>query len=283
MADAAGRDYSAFQPPVNAEMVKGLSFAYTRVSNWSGTTMGTDPNFAHNWAEMKAHKLHRGAYWYLLPDVDAVSQARYFVDAVKRAGLQAGDMLVCDSEVLASNVNAVTHSFLAETEKLAGPHCPVLVYANENVGQHLTSCTGWPLWFAWPSSSPPSASRIHPWARWTFWQWGVVDGVDADVFHGTPAELNAWIDRYLPKPKPEPKPPAEDEEMIMVEPARDQVPAGQSWPGIFLLFGDGTLSHIQPSAGKPSVSNVAAYQAAGIKGPVTITWAEYTTLKAIKP
>ncbi len=279
MADAAGRDYSAFQPPVTAEMLKGLSFAYTRVSDWSGTTMGTDPTFSHDWAMMKAHKLHRGAYWFLLPTVDAVSQARYFVGAVKKAGLDPGDMLVCDSEILASNVDQVTHSFCAEVASLAGPHCPVLVYSNENVGQHLTSCTHFPLWFAWPSSSPPPASMTRPWARWTFWQWGVVDGVDADRFDGTPAQLNEWIARYLPKPDP----PAEDEEMIMVMPAKDQVPAGKEWPGVFLLLGDGALSHIQPTAGRPAVSNIAAYQSAGIKGPVTITWAEFTTLQAIKP
>src|ERR1700722_10556628 len=278
MADAAGRDYSAFQGPVTPEMLKGLSFAYTSVSDWSGATIGTAPTRRHTRAMIRAHKRHRGAYWYLRPSVDAVSQARYFVGAVKRAGLDPGDMLVCDSEVLASNVDEVTHSFCAEVAALAGPHCPVLVYSNENVGQHLTSCTYWPLWFAWPSSTAPPESMTRPWTHWTFWQWGEVDGVDADVFHGTPAQLEEWIARYLPKPKP----PAEDEEMIMVQPARDQVPANIAWPGIFLLLGDGTLSHIQPSAGKPPVSNVAAYQSAGIKGPVTITWAEYTTLRAIK-
>jgi hypothetical protein len=240
--------------------------------------MGTDPTFAHDWRAIRQHGLHRGAYWYLNPSVDPVAQARYFVAAVKKIGLRDGDMLVCDSEVLTSNVNAVTHSFCAETARLAGPHCPVLVYTNQNVGQHLTSCTRWPLWFAWPSSTPPSASRIRPWAHWTFWQWGVVKGVDADRFNGTPAQLNKWIARYLPKPSP---PPEEDEDMIMVEPARDQVPAGTAWPGVFLLFGDDTLSHIQPTAG--NVSNVKAYQTAGIRGPVVITWAEFTTLQAIRP
>lgn len=278
MADAAGRDYSAFQPPVTADMLKGLSFAYTRVSDWSGTTMGTDPTFAHNWAMIKAHGLHRGAYWYLNPSVDPVAQARYFVAAVQKAGLTDGDMLVCDSEVLTGNVDAVTHSFCAETAALAGPHVPVLVYTNHNVGQHLTSCTRFPLWFAWPSSTPPPASMIRPWAHWTFWQWGVVGGVDADVFNGTPASLNVWIARYLPNPTP---PSEEDPEMIMVEPARDQVPAGMAWPGVFLLFGDGTLSHVRSAVG--NVSNVKAYQSAGIKGPVTITWTEFTTLQAIKP
>jgi GH25 family lysozyme M1 (1,4-beta-N-acetylmuramidase) len=279
MANAQGRDYSAYQPPVDSEMLKGLSFAYTRVSNWDGTTMSTDPNFAHNWAEIKAARLHRGAYWYLMPDVDAVSQARYFVDAVKKARLDPGDMLVCDSETLTGNVDEVTHSFCRETASLAGPHCPVIVYSNENVGQHLTSCTYWPYWMAWISSTPPTPSETSPWKDWTFWQWGTVDDVDADYFHGTPEQLDTWIDGYLPKPAP----PPEDEEMILVMPAREQVPAGTDWPGIFLLFCDGTLSHVLPSAGNPPVSNLAAYQSAGIKGPVTITWDEYQALLAINP
>jgi hypothetical protein len=151
----------------------------------------------------------------------------------------------------------------------------VIVYSNENVGQHLTSCTYWPYWMAWISSTPPSPSETSPWKDWTFWQWGTVDGVDADYFHGTPEQLDTWIASYLPKPAP----PPEDEEMILIMPARDQVPAGTDWPGIFLLFCDGSLSHVQPSAGHPPVSNVASYQSAGIKGPVTITWAEYQTLR----
>lgn len=277
MADAAGRDYSAFQPPVTAEMLAGLSFAYTRVSNWSGTTMGTDPNFAHNWAEMRTAKLHRGAYWYLEPSVDPVAQARYFVGAVRSAGLLPGDMLVCDSEVLADNVDAATYAFCTETAALAGPNCPVLVYSNENVGQNLTSCTYFPLWFAWPSSTAPPQSVLSPWTDWTFWQWGEVDGVDADVFAGTPAQLDAWIARYLPVSGPA----AEDEEMIMVQATQSQVPSGTPWPGVFLLFCDGSLSHVQPTVG--GVSNVAAYQSAGIKGPVNITWAEYQTLLANAP
>ncbi len=267
MADAQGRDYSAFQSPVTPGMLAGLSFAYTRVSDWGpdGTTMGTDPTFAQNWAAIKAAGLHRGAYWYLLPNVDPVAQAEYFVAAVQAAGLAAGDMLVCDSEILATNVNEVTYAFCAETAALAGPDCPVLVYSNNNVGQHLTSCTGWGLWFAWPSATAPPTSMISPWKNWMFWQYGVVDGVDADVFNGTPTQLNAWIAAQT-----------EDGEMIMIQPANDQVPEGTTWPGVFLLFCNGSLSHIEATVG--GVSNVAAYQAAGIKGPVTITWTEYVTL-----
>ena len=61
VASAQGKDFSAFQRPVTPADLTGLSFAFTRVSNWSGTTMGTDPNFAHDWAAFKTAGLDRGA------------------------------------------------------------------------------------------------------------------------------------------------------------------------------------------------------------------------------
>jgi hypothetical protein len=213
MTSAQGRDYSDYQKPVTLSMLTGLSFAYTRVSNWQPpdyTIPGVDPHFAGNWREIKAAGLHRGAYWYLLLDVDPVAQARFFFNAVVAAGLEPGDMLVCDSEVLGANADSVTHTFCGTVAALAGPACPVLVYTNNNVGQHLTSCTGWPLWFAWPSLTAPPASLIAPWKTWLFWQWGEVANVDADAFNGTPGELDAWVTSHIPAPAPAPAPARED-------------------------------------------------------------------------
>ena len=85
-----------------------------------------------------------------------------------------------------------------------------------------------------------------------------------------------------PAPKPAPLPPiasSEDDEMIgMVQPDIAATPAGRSNPGIFLLFGNGALVHVEPSAqvaGGALVDNVKEFQALGIKGPVAITWAQY--------
>ena len=100
MTSAQGRDYNGYQKPVTLSMLTGLSFAYTRVSNWQPpdyTIPGVDLTFAGNWREIKAAGLHRGAYWYLLLDVDPAAQARFFFSAVVAAGLDPGDMLVCDS------------------------------------------------------------------------------------------------------------------------------------------------------------------------------------------
>ena len=192
VASAQGKDYSAFQPPVVDSDLTGLAFAISRVSNWAGTSLGTDPHFAGNWAAFKAAGIHRGAYWYLSLDVSAASQAAYFVKAVKAAGLQPGDLLICDSEVPGPNADAMTHAFCAEVEALAGPHCPVLVYTNHDAGQHLTSCTGWPLWFAWPSPTAPPASLIAPWKAWKLWQYGEIGSVDADAANGTDRVKSGW-------------------------------------------------------------------------------------------
>lgn len=65
----------------------------------------------------------------------------------------------------------------------------------------------------------------------------------------------------------------EEHDMILVTVDKASVPTGTTWPGDFLLFSDGTLGHITPAS--KTVNNVTSYQAAGIKGPVTITYSEY--------
>lgn len=199
IASAQGKDFSSYQPPVTAADLKGLSFAVARVSDWAGNTPGTDPHFEANWVAFKAAKIHRGAYWYLSLDVPPKTQADYFVKAVRKAGLEPGDMLIADSEIPAAGADAMTHAFCTEVEVLA-PHCPVLVYTNHDTGQHLKSCTGWPLWFAWPSPTAPPPELIAPWEEWRLWQYGEIGSVDADAANGTAGVLDEWIGAYLPTP-----------------------------------------------------------------------------------
>jgi glycoside hydrolase-like protein len=84
----------------------------------------------------------------------------------------------------------------------------------------------------------------------------------------------ANFDDYGQWPRPAPDPvDSEETGMIMVSVDPKSVPAGKTWPGDFLLFDNGTLGHITPAT--DSVNNVASYTAAGIKGPVIITYGEY--------
>ena len=69
--------------------------------------------------------------------------------------------------------------------------------------------------------------------------------------------------------------------MIMISVDRGDLPKGVTWPGVFLLYGNGGLHHIGPADPVTKVSNVAGYTAAGV-GTATVTYAEYLTLVAGK-
>lgn len=61
--------------------------------------------------------------------------------------------------------------------------------------------------------------------------------------------------------------------MILVTVAKQGIPAGTTWPGVFLVTPGAAPHHVTgPDDG---INNVEAYQAAGIKGPVTISYKEY--------
>jgi hypothetical protein len=81
---------------------------------------------------------------------------------------------------------------------------------------------------------------------------------------------------FAPRPAP-PKPPAPasalEPDMILVTVDHGSVPAGTPWPGVFLVTPGAAPHHVTgPDDG---IDNVKAYQSAGIKGPVTISWPEF--------
>ena len=200
VASAQGKDVSNYQGKVDwATLGKGLAFAFCKATE--GTTF-EDAEFAANWAGIKSAGLYRGAYHFLHPADSATAQAQYFMNMVKAHGLLPGDMLVCDAEVtdgLAdASVNSSTKAFCDEVMRIAGPHCPVIVYTYASFAAKLPGCTGFPLWIAYPSNAAPAS--VAPWKTWKFWQWGTVSGIDADAFNGTDAELTAWIRTYTEVP-----------------------------------------------------------------------------------
>jgi len=119
------------------------------------------------------------------------------------------------------------------------------------------------------------AGRIVPACDGTQWS------DSAPGVNGTTVDISVLADGFFDTPPPPPAPAPEPvpvskkgaPPMILIEVARNEVPAGTTWPGVFLLASDGTLHHVTATEG--GISNVAAYQAAGIPGPVTISWAEY--------
>jgi GH25 family lysozyme M1 (1,4-beta-N-acetylmuramidase) len=238
MANSAqGRDVSQFQGTVNWSVLKdGLAFAYCKATN--GTTI-VDPQFTANWKAIKASGLKRGAYHELTADATAAAQAALFIKTVKAGGLDAGDMLVCVASDYSGVTGAEVKAFCDAVAAAAGPRCPVVVYTDLSDLSMLAGCTGYELWIAWPS--PTSPASVAPWKTWRFWQWGTENGIDADAYNGTSAELDAWIATYSDKPDPAPKPaPAESwEDKLMasmpeIEKDSTNAAAVKVWQGILV-------------------------------------------------
>lgn len=107
---------------------------------------------------------------------------------------------------------------------------------------------------------------------------GISGLADCSAYRGTAAELHAaLLGTPAPKPPPPPAPiPAPEDDMIMIQAIQADVPKSTPWPGVYMLYSNGTMRHITGSQG--DASNVAAYTAAGIKGPVQVSWEEWQGL-----
>lgn len=223
---AQGEDRSDFQ----AVRSWGTnSFAFMKATEGLSVI---DPDFSANWANAKAEGKIRGAYCFVHPSDSAEGQAALFLETVAAQGLEDGDLLALDIEILTGSdglpaygsLYAAQRSVLKlDTAPMAVtasnsvgldmydairstfPYNPPVIYTTESVGHTLTSLSHAPLWIAYPSTVAPTA--ISPWSKWTFWQWafgGGQGGGDQDAFNGDYAELKAWIKTYLPDPPPPP-------------------------------------------------------------------------------
>ena len=199
---AQGLDVSNYQGRFNWAAVSGLSFGINRVTQGLGAagTNSPDPEAGWNHAAIRDAGLHRGAYHFLDPRLDGAAQARYFVDILGRHGLVKDDILVLDNETAGPSPGATARcaaGFMTELAALR-PENPRLVYTYINFAKQ-GYCGGlgqWPLWLAYPNGTAPLPPP--PWVKWAFWQWGLRNGVDADAFNGTAADLAAWIASFQP-------------------------------------------------------------------------------------
>jgi GH25 family lysozyme M1 (1,4-beta-N-acetylmuramidase) len=204
VASAQGLDVSNYQGQFSWAAAKGLSFGINRVTQGLGAagTNSPDPEARWNHAAIRDAGLARGAYHFLDPYLDGAAQARYMVDTLGTYGLVKDDILVLDNEAAGLSPGAVARcaaAFMTELVKLR-PENPRLVYTYINFAKsgNCQGLGGWPLWLAYPAATAPQPPP--PWVRWTFWQWGLRNGVDADAFNGTAADLTAWIGSFRATP-----------------------------------------------------------------------------------
>ena len=194
-----GIDVSHYQGRVDWQAVRaaGCAFAFAKATEGAGVT---DPEFAANWAGMKAAGLARGAYHFFRPAQDAKEQAAHFLSTVQ---LAPGDLPpVLDVEtndgVAGSTLVGGVQTWLDAVEPVAGV-TPVIYAAASFWDAHLNSDFGrYPLWIAHYTNAPSPAPLPAGWTDWAFWQYsqslhisGVGGAADHDYFNGTAEDLQA--------------------------------------------------------------------------------------------
>jgi GH25 family lysozyme M1 (1,4-beta-N-acetylmuramidase) len=204
---APGIDVSNYAEDFDWTATSGLAFGICRATQGLGAadTNSPDPYLPWNWPRITEKGLARGAYHFLDPYLDGAAQAQYFVETVSAQGLLTTDMLWLDNETAGASVSSVAscaQAFMTELVKLR-PHNPCGVYSFWDfiTAGNCDGLGGYPLWLAIYQSATPGAPA--PWSSWHFWQSGGASGHDDDVFNGSAAALQQWIDSYQQSQKPE--------------------------------------------------------------------------------
>jgi GH25 family lysozyme M1 (1,4-beta-N-acetylmuramidase) len=121
-------DVSAYQGVLTETY--GYSFIFVKATE--GMTF-KDPNFTANWKflgdEVKAGRLTaRGAYHFFHPSIGPGVQATFFLDTVEAEGLEPGDVLMNDSELLSgSDDTLVIGEDVRSHELMSGPRGVALI------------------------------------------------------------------------------------------------------------------------------------------------------------
>jgi hypothetical protein len=194
MTTIAGIDVSNFQGAFDWGPWRGkIGFAFAKATEGTGFT---DPDFARNWAGMKAQGITRGAYHFAHPANSPAAEAFFFLRTVRAQGLHPGDLVMLDLEVTdglgPAAVAAWARTWAGLVHAATGAQ-PVL-YTDRFMagGGYCTGLGGCPLFLAVPGGGNVPLP-IGPWDLISFMQTGTrgVPPVDADIFFGGAVPLAA--------------------------------------------------------------------------------------------
>ncbi|WP_460365867.1 glycoside hydrolase family 25 protein [Actinocorallia lasiicapitis] len=137
-----------------------------------------DETFAKHWAELADAGKVRGAYHFARPNGDPVEQADYFLKAVNREGLRAGDLLALDLEVSGgrsgAELNRWAKAWLDRVEEKTG--VKAFVYSSWYFARDMGEGLGeYPLWVAHYGKPAGELKPPAPWKDWTIHQYASTD------------------------------------------------------------------------------------------------------------
>jgi lysozyme len=275
-----GVDVSSFQgaPASWAENAGAIQWAAVKITELqppgSAPVRYTNPDAGADWAYLKQQGLVRVAYLFGHPSVNAAASVSFFAEQLNALGVEDGDAVALDHEVTdglgPAAVSDWAVSVLSDLHTTFGRLPLIYTFLNFADAGNCAGLGSYPLWMSDPSRAAGHPRVPAPWRTWALHQYATSGNIDRDVSsYATPAAMRAALGKGTPTTKVTRK----DPEMILVQVDRAGVPAGTTWPGVFLLVSDGSLHHV--TGPEDNINNTESYQAAGIPGPVTISWGEY--------
>jgi lysozyme len=277
MSTLDGVDVASFQGGPTTWQAEAGPIGWAAVKLTELTRDGyIDPVAAADWHWLQQSGKARIGYMFGHPAVAPTASVAYFIAELARLGLEDSDAVALDIEVTdgkpAADVAAWSRAVLASLRTHLGRVPLLYTYPAFAEAGNVDGCGSYPLWISDPNHEAGHPAVPAPWRTWAIHQYRTSGPIDRDVIAWPDlAAMRAALGKTAPKPAAPAARKAAD--MILVQVARATVPEGKTWPGVFLLASDATLHHITADA--DGVDNVAAYKAAGVPGPVSITYAEY--------
>jgi lysozyme len=270
----AGVDLASFQgTPAQWKAAAGnISWAAVKLTELQpGGRVYVNPDAAADWAYLGQQGLGRVAYLFGHPSQGPAASAAFFSSELGKLGLADGDAIALDLEVTDGFGPAAVSVWAGAVMAILESHFgrPPLLYTFRSFAAegNCAGLGGYPLWISDPDHPAGRPTVPAPWKTYAIHQYGITGAIDRDfAAYPTLAAMRAALGR-IPPPKPKPVPAAEAD-MIIIRVNQTTVPQGTDWPGVFLV-GGGVFHHVTTTDAQ------AAYQSAGIKGPVVVDYAEY--------
>jgi lysozyme len=191
-----GIDISKYQQNVNWDEIAAQKFEFAYVKATEGASLA-DSKFKDNWQAIRQVGIKRGAYHFFRPTVNALAQAKNFLDVAR---LEPGDLppvLDAEDEDGADKALIVTRmqTWLDIVEKRYGVK-PIIYTSQKYYYNYVVgNFDDYPLWIAKYGNSKPQLVNEGKFKIWQYGNKGKIGGiegnVDLNVFLGTQAELEA--------------------------------------------------------------------------------------------
>ena len=191
-----GIDISRYQEKIDWSLIakENIDFAYVKATEGANLA---DTHFKQNWLTIKQVGIKRGAYHFFRPTVNALAQAKNFIDVAR---LEVGDLPpVLDAEEAdgADKELIITRmqTWLDIVEKRYG--VKPIIYSSQKFYYNyiIGNFDQYPLWIAKYGSLKPQLVNEKQFKIWQYGNKGKLNGiegfVDMNVFLGTTEELEA--------------------------------------------------------------------------------------------